>query len=175
MENQDNYICKIASLDEIKKKWDYEIEIHSDNPLYLKAKEEYLKEAKKGTRIVYVGILGNEIICDVTAIIKKEGILSESRNHDDLVSDKRCFLCAFRTNKEYENKGYFSKLYKFMENDLIKKGFTEFSLSVDTSKKRNMDIYKKWNFTNFIRSEVILTTDYKYITYNYYFKKTSED
>jgi len=31
------------------------------------------------------------------------------------------YLAAFRTNKEYEGKGFFSKLYKFMENDLKEK------------------------------------------------------
>ncbi len=35
-----------------------------------------------------------------------------------LLSDSMAYLAAFRTNKEYEGKGYFSKLYRFVESDL---------------------------------------------------------
>ena len=34
------------------------------------------------------------------------------------------YLSAFRTRKEYQGKGYFSKLYKFMEDDLKSRGYT---------------------------------------------------
>ena len=40
------------------------------------------------------------------------------QNKDNLVGNNKAYLTVFRTNKEYENKGYFSKLYKFMEEDL---------------------------------------------------------
>lgn len=172
MKEQNNYICKQASIDEIIKRWDYEVNLHNDNLLYPFAKKEFVEEAIKGTRIAYVGMLDNEIICDATVIIKKEGILNESQNKDNLVSDNRCFLCGLRTNKEYENKGYFSKLYKFMEEDLKRKGYTEISLSVNVEETRNLMIYFHWNYTNFIRTEIINNKDKNYI-FNYYYKKIS--
>ena len=42
------------------------------------------------------------------------------QNKENLIGDKKAYLTAFRTNKEYEGEGYFSKLYKFMEKDLKK-------------------------------------------------------
>ena len=35
------------------------------------------------------------------------------QNKNNLVGEKTAYLTPFRTNKEFENKGYFSKLYKF--------------------------------------------------------------
>lgn len=172
MGKQNNYICKQATIEEITEKWNYEVEIHKDNLLYLLARKEFIEEAKKGTRIAYVGILDNKIICDATVIIKEEGILNEAQQKENLISTDRCYLCGLRTNKEYENKGYFSKLYNFMETDLKKKGYKELSLSVDVSKTRNLMIYFHWNYTNFIRTEIIHGKDRDYI-HNYYYKKIS--
>lgn len=171
MGKQCDYQCKIANIEEIEEKWDYEISIHGDNPLYIKAKNNYVNEVKKGTRIVYIGKLNGKIICDATAIIKEKGILNEAQSSKDLVSKKRAYLCAFRTKKKYENKGYFSKLYKFMENDLILKGYEEFTLSVDVSKTRNLIIYFKWGYINYLRTEIKYTSS-RDIFFNYYLKET---
>lgn len=51
------------------------------------------------------------------------------------------YLAAFRTNKEYEGKGYFSKLFKFAENNLKERGYKELSLGVGPEVVRNMEIY----------------------------------
>lgn len=44
---------------------------------------------------------------------------------------------AFRTKKDYDNKGYFSKFYKFMEFDLKSKGFERLTLGVELYEVRN--------------------------------------
>lgn len=173
MESQNNYICKQASIEEITKKWDYEVKIHPENKLYPFARKEFIEEAIKGTRISYVGILNNEIICDATVIIKQEGIKNEATLTDEIIHNKRVYLCGLRTNKEYENKGYFSKLYHYMEKDLRKKGYEELSLSVDISKTRNLMIYFKWGYTNFISTQVVHGKG-KDFYFNYYYKKISQ-
>lgn len=170
MKEQNNYICKQATIEEITKKWDYEVNIHKDNILYPLARKEYIEEAIKGTRISYVGILNGEIICDATVIIKEEGILNEAQQKEDIISNERCYLCGLRTNKEYENKGYFSKLYKFIENDLKEKGYKELSLSVDVKETRNLMIYFHWNYINYIRTEIVHGKSRDYV-HNYYYKK----
>lgn len=170
MKKQNNYICKIATIDEIREKWDYEIKLHNNNELYIAAKNEYLEEAQKGTRITYIGKLGNDIICDATIIIKEEGIKKESSKTDNLISDKRCFMCAVRTNEEYQNKGYFSKLYKYIEEDLKKRGYKEISLYVDVSETKNLLMYFHWNYINYIRTEIKYSKTREYI-FNYYYKE----
>jgi ribosomal protein S18 acetylase RimI-like enzyme len=71
-------------------------------------------------------------------------------------------LCGFRTNKEYENQGYFSKLYKFIEQDLKSRGYKELSLGVEPKETRNVSIYKKFGFTNLIKSVI----EYEPINYD---------
>ena len=62
------------------------------------------------------------------------------------------YLAAFRTNKEYEGKGYFSKLYRFIENDLKDKGYTELCLGVGPEAVRNIEIYFHLGFTEYIKT-----------------------
>ena len=56
-------------------------------------------------------------------------------------------LCAFRTNKEYRGKGYFSKLMVFLQEDLRRKGYRKAIVGVEPDEKRNREIYSHWGFT----------------------------
>ena len=102
-----NYICKIASVDEMKIKWNYEIKKHK-SPNWKIWKVESIERVKNGQCIVYYGILNGKIICETTAMLDKSII----QNSDGLVDDKTAYLCAFRTVDKYQGKGYFSKLFK---------------------------------------------------------------
>lgn len=153
---QDNYKCKIASIEEIKERWASIIKNNSNNNniyRYYLAEEENIEQVKKETRITYIGVLNNRIICDLTVIIKEEGILNESNNTNGLVNSEKAFLCGIRTDKDYENKGYFSKLYKYMENDLLNKGYKKLTISVEKSNTRAKEIYKHLGFTKYLRTE----------------------
>ena len=68
---------------------------------------------KNGKIIPYYEILNDKIICETTAVLTSDII----QNSNKLVDNITAYLATFRTNKEYEGKGYFSKLYKFMEGD----------------------------------------------------------
>ena len=64
----DNYICKIASIEEMQEKWDYEIKgKNQDKSNWIKWKKENLDSYKKGYIIPYYGILNGKIICEATA------------------------------------------------------------------------------------------------------------
>ena len=143
-----NYKCVVANKDLIIKKWDEEIRKHNNSKTWIDFKEKSLRNLD--TRIVYMGILNDEIITESTAIISINDL--DMQNKDNLVGNNKAYLTAFRTNKEYENKGYFSKLYKFMEEDLKKRGFTSLTLGVEPSEVRNIMIYFNWGFTNYIKS-----------------------
>ena len=129
-----NYECVIASKEQIIKKWDYEIKRHRNSPEWIYFKNNSL--ANLDTRIVYMGILDGKIITEATAIVSlnDKGI----QNKDGLIGEDMAYLSAFRTNKEYEGLGYFSKLYKFMENDLKKRGFKTLTLGVEPCEVRNI-------------------------------------
>ena len=69
-----NYICKIADLNEMNTKWDYEISIHPGDISWSLYKTKFIESAKKGNRVSYYGILNGKIICEATAIFNKEDV-----------------------------------------------------------------------------------------------------
>lgn len=161
-----NYKCIVANKELIIKKWDEEIKKHNNSKLWISFKEQSLRNIN--TRIVYIGLLDNKIITECTAIVDSNDL--DMQNKDNLLGDKTAYLTAFRTNKEYENKGYFSKLYKYMEEDLKKKGFTTLTLGVEPSETRNIQIYFKWGYTNYIKSDYEYYPNGEKVLVNYYKK-----
>lgn len=141
-----NYICKIASVDEMKIKWNYEIKKHK-SPNWKIWKVESIERVKNGQCIVYYGILNGKIICETTAMLDKSII----QNSDGLVDDKTAYLCAFRTVDKYQGKGYFSKLFNFMINDLKSKGYEKVTLGVEPTETKNLKIYKHLGFNEYIK------------------------
>ena len=117
-----NYICKIATLEEMEQNWNYLIEIHPYNNAWKIYKEEAIKNMKEKNTIVYYGILNGTIISEATAFI------SNTNDTNELINENTSYVSAFRTRKEYQGKGYFSKLYNFMENDLKNKGYTKLAV-----------------------------------------------
>lgn len=83
----------------------------------------------------------------------------------------KVYLSAFRTNKEYENQGYFSKLYKFVESNLKSKGFKSLTLGVEPKEIRNIQIYFNWGFTKYIKTGFCKYANGEVAIVNYYEKE----
>lgn len=172
LKEEETYICKIASLEEINQKWDYEISNHPNDNSWLIWKEDFINGVKLGKRICYYGILNNKIIAEGTAILSKDN----AQNSEDLIDDHTAYLTAFRTIDEYKGKGYFSKLYNYMETDLKSKNYKKLTLGVEPSEVKNMKIYFNWGYNNFIKTAyeeyplVDENSKPKRIMVNYYFK-----
>ena len=143
-----NYMCKIASIQEINEKWDYEISIHPNENKWIVWKNQVINNVKNGNFICYYGILDGKIICEGTASFNHEGI----QNSENLVGKDKVYLTGFRTIKEYQGKGYFSKLYNFIEHDLKKRNIKKLTLGVEPSEVKNIKIYFSFGFTNFIKT-----------------------
>ena len=154
----DNFICRVANREELLKRWDYLIEIHPGNNKWLKFRENALKHYDEKSTISYLGFLNDEIICEATAYIKESAFIGDISEPSGLLSENMAYLAAFRTNKEFEGKGYFSKLYNFVENDLKQKGYTELSLGVGPEEVRNMEIYFHLGFRNYIKTVIEFET-----------------
>lgn len=150
----ENYICKIANKKELIKRWDYLIKIHPNNPIWVQFKENALKHYDEKSTISYIGILEGEIICEMTAYINNSAFIGDISDPSNLLSKDMAYLAAFRTNKEYEGKGYFSKLYKFVENDLKNRGYKELSLGVGPEDVRNIEIYFHLGFKEYIKTTI---------------------
>lgn len=163
----EDYICKIASVDEMNRRWDCMISNASKKENWSIWKDENIRNFKMNKIIPYYGILNGEIICEATAVVDRDIV----QNSDGLVNDTTVYLTGFRTNKEYENKGYFSKLYKFMEDDLKSKGYIFLTLGVEPNEVRNKAIYKHYGFVEHIKNDKEVYPDGNEIVVEYYGKK----
>ena len=162
-----NYVCKIANIEEMNIKWDYEINNATDDKEnWIIWKKENLDRFNKGYIIPYYGLLDGKIICECTAIINPSII----QNFDGLVDEKSAYLSAFRTIKEYQGQGYFSKLFKYMIEDLKKKGYERVTLGVEKEEEKNKAIYSKYGFTNHIKDAKESYPDGTIIDVEYYGK-----
>ena len=168
----DNYICKIATLKDIIKKYDYDI-INSVNEgiNLIQWKKEAIEEFNKGSSIAYMGLLNGKIISACYAALTKTNV----QNSDGLVNDKTAYLFGFKTNKEYQGQGYFSILFKFMINDLISRGYEKVTLGVEPNAKKNKAIYFKYGFTEHIKDGKEVYPDGSIINVEYYGKKLKKE
>lgn len=157
------YICKIATIDEMETKWNYEIK-KNKSPNWKVWKTESIEHIINGQSITYYGILNDIIICETTALLDKSIV----QNCDSLVDEKTAYLCAFRTIEKYQRKGYFSKLFRFMINDLKNKGYEKVTLGVEPAKTENLKIYKHLGFNELIKSAQEFYPDGTVIDVDYY-------
>ena len=165
-----NYICKIATLNEMNTKWDYEIDNASDDKNnWITWKKDNIERFQKGIIIPYYGLLDGKIICECTAVLSPLAV----QNSEDLVDDKTAYLTAFRTIPGYQGQGYFSKLYKFMIEDLKKRGYERVTLGVEPEEERNKEIYFKYGFNEHIKNSKEVYPDGTEIYVEYY-RKTLE-
>lgn len=150
----EQYICKIASREELLKRWDYLIRIHPGNNSWKLFRENAIRNFDNKSTISYLGFLNDEIICELTAYISSSAFEGDISDPSGLLSNDMAYLAAFRTNKEYEGKGYFSKLFKFALNDLKERGYKELSLGVEPEAVRNIEIYFHYGFREYIKTTV---------------------
>ena len=162
-----NYICKVPSLQEMNTKWDYEIS-HSgeDRGNWIIWKKENISRFISGDIIPYYGILNGTIICEATAIVNHRA----AQKREGLVGDTTAYLSAFRTIPEYQGRGYFSALFKYMENDLKKKGYTKLTLGVEPCEATNRQIYAHFGFTEYVKSATETYPDGTVIDVDYFAK-----
>lgn len=160
------YICKIASLDEIETKWNFEISNHKNNENWIIWKNEAIERFTNGQSITYYGVLNGKIISEATAMFENAIV----QNSENLVDENTAYLCAFRTVKKHQEKGCFSKLFRFMIDDLKDRGYTKVTLGVEPSDKKNLAIYQKYGFSEYIKSAQEKYPDGTIIDVDYYGK-----
>ena len=171
------YICKIATIEEMEQNWNYLVEIHKDNNAWKIWKEKAIKDMKNRNTIVYYGILNGIVISEATAFITSVNV----QNSDGLVNDNTAYLSAFRTREEYQGKKYFSKLYNFMEKDLKRRGYSKLTLGVEPCETTNIKIYFNYGFTDYIKTAYEIypakneNEEPEKILVNYYSKQLKDD
>lgn len=163
----EDFRCKIANLDEMNEKWDYEIEhATTDKNNWIIWKKNNLIRFNEGKIIPYYGILNGKIITEATVALDPSIV----QQAEGLVDDETVYLTAFRTIEEYQGKGYFSKLFNYMIDDLKKRGYKRATLGVEPTELKNKAIYKKYGFVNHIKNSTETYPDGTVIEVEYYSK-----
>ena len=140
------YICKIASPEEMEQKWEYEIRQHAEKENWIAWKADAIEGARAGRSVPYYGILDGTVICEATAVPDPDSGKTGGE------AGRTVELCAFRTNRGYRGKGYFSRLMDFLQKDLRQKGFERAIVGVEPGETRNREIYRHWGFTEHVSS-----------------------
>ena len=80
-----NFSCKVATRDELLKRWEYLIKIHPGNNDWVRYKENAVRNYDNGSTISYLGFLDDQIICEATAFREyiKTVIEYETSEDDD--------------------------------------------------------------------------------------------
>ncbi len=164
----DNYVCRIASLEEMHVRWDYNIAAASkDRENWIIWKSENIDQFIRGLIIPYYGLLDGEVICECTAVIRPEAL----SDPEGLVDDRTAYLSAFRTSEGYRGKGYFSRLFRFMLDDLRSRGYEKVTLGVEPDETENKEIYRHLGFLTHIKDAVDVYPDGTRIDVEYYGKE----
>ena len=129
-----------------------------------------MEQFEKGLIIPYYGLLDGEVICECTASISPEAV----SDHEGLVDEKTAYLSAFRTNAELRGKGYFSRLFRFMLEDLADRGYEKVTLGVEPDETVNKEIYRHLGFTEHIKDSKDVYPDGTEIQVEY-FGRTLQD
>ena len=148
------YLCKVADRAELARRWEYLVSIHPGDRRWAVFRESALKHFDEQSTVSYLGLLDGEIICEATAYIRESAFIGDISEPSGLLGSRMSYLAAFRTNREYEGKGYFRKLYDFAERDLKDRGYTELSVGVGPEAVRNMEIYFHLGFREYIKTVV---------------------
>ena len=161
------YVCKIASLEEMNRKWDDEISRHPGEINWIVWKDEAIKGFRSGRSVPYYGILDGIVICEATA----ELFPAIPQAGEGGKAERCAELCAFRTIKACRGKGYFSKLMDFMLKDLKQKGFSRAMVGVEPDEIHNKAIYHHWGFTEYIHTGTETYPDGTVISVEFYGKQ----
>ena len=160
------FICKVATREEILKRYDYEISMNAgEEKNWIAWKQEYM-DMPEWKRISYFWFWDGNVICEATAALSSDAC----QNMEDLIDEKTAYLFAFRTNVEFRWKWYFSKLFKFMVDDLKSRGYGQVILWVEPTEIENKEIYSHYGFNELVKTDVEKNPDDSFVVVEYYRK-----
>lgn len=164
------YICRVATKDDVARKWDDLIKEHPDDVNWKVWKAETISNLSTGKTIPYFGFLDNEIICEAYAAPDH----NPAHGSGSMAEEGTVYLSAFRATPQYRGKGYFSELISFMLNDLQQRGYKRAILGVEPEETQNMMMYRHWGFDKKIYSGTCTYPDGTVIEVDYYEKCLDE-
>lgn len=162
------YRCKIASRAEMERKWNAMIaRAGDDRANWMVWKERAIRRVLEGKSVSYYGFLGEEAICEATTHLCADAV----QNAEGLVDETTAYLCAFRTEEAYRGRGYFSGLFRYMLDDLRRRGYLAVTVGVEPQETQNRALYVHYGFDQPVKSAAEIWPDGTTISVDYYRKK----
>lgn len=141
-----------ATLEDLEYIWNVNIAEHFGDSRWIKWKKEYASYNRNGMSAPFVVVIDGKPVGEGTLLFSPK--CSAIRGRKKLADgDKIANINALRIRKEYECKGYISKLVKMMEKYAADHGYTHLTIGVEAQETRNLAIYLHWGYDTFVTAE----------------------
>ena len=152
-----------ATLEDLEKIWNKDIQDNLDDNRYIRWKEEFIKANKKNNLVTFVVLNDDDPVGQVSIVLNKNNIKVECR---DMLCDGKdtAYLSTFRIEKPFEGQGHISKLVKLAENYARVINIKYLTIGSEAKESRNLAIYLHFGYNEFItfdNSEEELVLFYK--------------
>ncbi len=140
-----------ATLDDLEKIWNKDIQNNLEDKRYLKWKHEFIEANKLENIITFVIVNDDDPIGQGSIVLNKNNINVECR---DLLCDgkERAYISTLRIDKPFEGQGHISKLVKMIESFAKDKNIKILTIGAEAKESRNLAIYLHFGYTKFITS-----------------------
>ena len=132
------YKYKIATLEEIERRWDINIANNIGDDRWVEWKTVAIENQKNKKCTTFVVLYGEEPIGEGTLIPTLQSVE----------------INGLRIEKQYEGKGHISKLVKLMEQYAKYEGYKTAIIGVEPKETRNLAIYLHWGYNTFVKLEI---------------------
>ncbi len=152
-----------ATLEDLEKIWNKDIQDNLDDNRYIRWKEEFIKANEKNNIVTFVVLNDDDPVGQVSIVLNKNNIKVECR---DMLCDGKdtAYLSTFRIEKPFEGQGHISNLVKLAENYAREINIKYLTIGSEAKESRNLAIYLHFGYNEFItfdNSEEELVLFYK--------------
>lgn len=142
-----------ATQEDLESIWNRNIIENADDVRWVGWKSEYISYNQSGMAQTFVVLCDNMPIGEGTLLFSPwcNAVNGRTKLADN---ENTANVNALRISREYEGKGYISKLIRMMENDAVQKGYTRMTIGVEAQETRNLAIYLHWGYDKFVTAEM---------------------
>lgn len=145
-------LIRKATRDDLERLWNRSIEDHPGEECYYRWKRQFIADNESGAAATFAVIVDDEPVGEGTLLFSPECRAIRGRlrlaNGANIAN-----INALRIRKEYEGRGYVSRLVKAMEDYALHQGYSRITIGVEAVESRNLAIYLHWGYRRFLMTE----------------------
>ena len=129
---------QIATLPQLEARWDINIANNPGDPRWLHWKATAIKNHQAGKALTFVALHHHIPIGEATLILNLSSVE----------------INGLRVDEPYQGQGHASKLVQAVEAYAKKEGYSTAIIGVEPKETRNLAIYLKWGYDQFVKLEI---------------------